>query len=86
MLNDEYREAGAVDLDSDKFVRIEIKNGYFYQVCCDCGLTHRVHISGKPEEITIRFERLEGLPLDDVIKDGATVADLAADESAGKGR
>lgn len=83
MLNDKYREAGAVDLESDRFVRIEMRNGYFYQVCCDCGLVHRVHIGGKPEKITIRFERLDdGLPVDDVISDGTTMADLAVIDDA----
>jgi hypothetical protein len=73
-------KAGAKELTSDRFVKLILPNGYFYQVCCDCGLAHRFHISGQ-DEITMMVERLdEGVPLEEI--DGSLVveADLTLSE------
>jgi hypothetical protein len=75
---DEYRKAGATDLDSDHFVKLSIPNEYFFMACCDCGLAHKIHVSGQ-KEITIRFERLDdGIPLDEIEEDLVAVVDLPA--------
>lgn len=62
------RDDGAVYLEDDDFVTLSIPTGYFYHECCDCGLSHRVHVRDC-KELTLRFERIEAIPAEDVSED-----------------
>ncbi len=69
MMSDlERRDDGSALLEDCDWVLLKIPSGYFYQECCGCKLTHRVHVRGH-SELVLRYERIERIPKEDVSAD-----------------
>ena len=59
--------AGGTRLEKDSGdVLINLEgSGFFYQICCDCGLTHKVHVRGA-RTLQARWERVDEPDFSDV--------------------
>lgn len=68
-------DAGVVELRGDATVRVQLLHGYFYHICCDCHLVHRVHVRGV-DTLEMRWEHLPELPSEDVDRAAVEVLEV----------
>ena len=53
-----------VPLTDGRPVRLELPQGYFYQVCVGCGMIHKVTVHDQPT-VTLTFQNVPELPEED---------------------